>query len=448
MATQVTMPQLGESVVEGTVGHWLVAEGERIEAYQPLLEVETDKVNTEIPAPAGGVLLKILVHEGQTVRAGTVLALIGQPDENLPAAEEASPQAKIDQARQVRPGGDGLDHEKPTGREVITPVVAKIAAEQGIDLTQVDIQGSGRGGRITKRDILAYIEQTHLSEPAAEELPAWERPGSGELFKPREEIRPQTQTRPAERHPPILVGAEAGVAASQPEQVIPLSSMRRSIADHMLNSLRNSAQVTTVMEADLSRVVAYRQQNQAEFERRAGHKLTYTPFFVQAIVEGLKAVPQVNSSFTDEGIVVHQHINVGVAVALETGLIVPVIRDADRLSLSGLQRAISDLAERARSGQLKPDEVRDSTFTLTNHGVAGSLLATPIINQSNAGILGVGAIQKRPVVVTVAGVDSIAIKPMCYLSLTFDHRILDGALADRFLAKVVAVLENWSIQTG
>jgi 2-oxoisovalerate dehydrogenase E2 component (dihydrolipoyl transacylase) len=446
MATQVTMPQLGESVVEGTVGRWLIAEGEKIEAYQPLLEVETDKVNTEVPAPAGGVLLKILVHEGQTVSAGTVLALIGRPDESLPGDEEASPQAKIESASQVRSGSDGLADERPAGREVITPVVAKIAAEQGIDLTRVAIQGSGRGGRITKKDILAYIERTGLSEPAAQELPPWERPGSGELFKPRDKLGPQVQARPAKKQPSLPGGVEASLAALRPGLVMPLSSMRRSIAEHMLNSLRSSAQVTTVMEADLSRVVAYRQQNQTEFERRAGLKLTYTPFFVQAVIEGLRAVPQANSSFTDEGIALHQRINVGVAVALETGLIVPVIRDADQLSLSGLQRAISDLAERARTGQLKPDEVRDSTFTLTNHGVAGSLLATPIINQPNAGILGVGAIQKRPVVITVAGVDSIAIKPMCYLSFTFDHRIMDGALADHFLAKVVTMLENWSSQ--
>ncbi|RMF29615.1 MAG: 2-oxo acid dehydrogenase subunit E2, partial [Chloroflexi bacterium] len=202
--------------------------------------------------------------------------------------------------------------------------------------------------------------------------------------------------------------------------------------------------VTTVMEADMSRVVAYRRRWQAEFRRREGLRLTFTPFFVRAVVEGLKAVPQVNSSFTDDGILLHRQIHIGIAVALEDGLIVPVIRDADRLSLSGLQRAVTDLAERARSRRLRPDEVQGATFTITNHGVSGSLFATPIINQPNAGILGIGAIQKRPVVVTVEGVDSIAIKPMCYLSFTFDHRVLDGAVADRFLAKVVEVLEHWS----
>jgi 2-oxoglutarate dehydrogenase E2 component (dihydrolipoamide succinyltransferase) len=421
------MPRLGESVVEGKVGRWLIAEGEEIEEYQPLLEVETDKVNTEIPAPASGVLLKILVREGETVSAGTVLALIGQPEEEPIEAGREN--------REAEQGGNGRNGGKPGGREVITPVVGKIAAEHGIDLASIDIEGSGRGGRITKKDILAYIEHMKTQE-AEEEVPPWERPGTGELFKPREEVKPVEPARPPTPASAQARGEEVG-------EVLPLRGMRQTIAEHMLNSLRTSAQVTTVMEADMSRVAAYRERRQAEFERREGLKLTFTPFFVQAIVEGLKAVPQANSSYTDEGIRLHRHMHLGIAVALDSGLMVPVIRDADRLSLSGLQRAVTDLAGRARSGQLKPDEVRGSTFTLTNHGVTGSLLATPIINQPNAGILGVGLIQKRPVVVTAEGVDSLAIKPMCYLSFTFDHRIMDGALADRFLARVVDTLENW-----
>jgi 2-oxoglutarate dehydrogenase E2 component (dihydrolipoamide succinyltransferase) len=436
MPTEVTMPQLGESVVEGTVGRWLVAEGEEIEEYQPLLEVETDKVNTEIPAPAGGVLLKILVPEEATVSAGTVLAFIGQPGEPIPevapmrdeiapiqkaAASQERPKARP-ATRSKRPGGDELAHEKPSGREVITPVVARIAAEHGIDLTRTDIPGSGRGGRITKKDILAYVERGK-----EEELPAWERPSTGKLFKPTEKVEPD---------------APAG-AADRDETILPLNSMRQAIAEHMLHSVRTSPHATTVMEVDIGRVVAFRERHKAAFQRREGTRLTYTPFFIQALVEGLRQVPEANSSFTDQGIVLHRRINVGVAVALEPGLIVPVIMDSDRLSLSDLQRTITDLAERARSGRLTPDEVQGSTFTLTNHGVSGSLFATPIINQPNAGILAVGAIQKRPVVVTIDGADSIAIKPMCYLSFTFDHRIMDGALADRFLARVVGVLENW-----
>ncbi len=430
MTINVTMPQLGESVVEGKVGRWLVAEGEEVREYQPLLEVETDKVNTEIPSPASGVLLKILVPEGETVSTGALLGLIGRIEGQGP--EEGTTRSGAEGEPPQR-DSNGLVAEKPGGREVITPVVARIAAEHGIDLARIDIQGSGRGGRITKKDILAYVERKKPGESAVEEALPWERPGSGELFKPRE----GSQATPA----PDGGRAEAG--RPQPGELVPLTAMRRSIAEHMLNSLRNSAQATTVMEADLSRVVACRERHKEEFQRREGTPLTFTPFFIQAVVEGLKAVPQANSSFTDEGILIHRGIHIGVAVALEAGLIVPVIHDADHLSLSGLARAVADLARRARSGQLSPDQVRGGTFTLTNHGVSGSLFATPIINQPNAGILGIGAVQKRPVVVTVEGVDSIAIKPMCYLSFTFDHRVMDGALADRFLAKVVEVLESW-----
>jgi 2-oxoisovalerate dehydrogenase E2 component (dihydrolipoyl transacylase) len=423
------------------VGKWLIAEGEEIKEYEPLLEVLTDKVDTEIPAPASGVLLKILIPEGTTVTAGTVLAFIGEAGETAPVG--VAPAGRTEPAAEAtteveRAGGNGQEREKPSGRGMVTPVVAKIAAERGIDLTSVDIRGTGRGGRITKKDILAYIEQVKMGGPAEEELAPWERPGTGELFKPTEEVKPVAPAPAPER-----VKAEPP-PAPLPGEVLAFTPMRKAIAEHMVRSVHTSAHVTTVMEADMSRVVAYREYHKAEFQRREGLKLTFTPFFIQAVIEGLKAIPQANSTFTDEGILLHRPINIGVAVALESGLIVPVVKDADKLSLSGLQRAVTDLAERARTRQLKPDEVQGGTFTLTNHGVAGSLFATPIINQPQAGILGVGAIQKRPVVVTVEGTDSIAIKPMCYLSFTFDHRIMDGALADHFLAKVVEVLESWS----
>ena len=424
MATQVIMPQLGESVVEGIVGRWLIAEGEQVQEYQPLLEVESDKVNTELPAPASGVLLKILVPAGTTVSAGTALALIGERGEAVPGsvgAGLAPASGSLPAPGAEAPGEDGQAAERRGGRGIITPVVARIAAEHGIDLAAADIRGSGRGGRITKQDILAYVARKGLT---ARDIPPWEQPGSGELFKPTEDVG---------------AGLKPDVGAGlKPAPTI--THMRQIIADRMVRSLHDSAQVTTVMEADMSRVAAYRERSGAG---QAKARLTFTSFFVQAVVEGLKAVPEANSSFGEGGIRLHPHMHIGIAVALESGLIVPVIRDADRLSLSGLQHAVSDLAERARAGRLKPDEVQGSTFTITNHGVGGSLLATPIINPPNAGILGVGLIQKRPVVVTLDGLDSIAIKPMCYLSFTFDHRVMDGALADRFLAKVVQVLERW-----
>ena len=450
MATEVIMPQLGESVVEGTVGRWLIAEGETIEEYQALLEVETDKVNTEIPAPASGVLLKVLVPEGTTVSAGTVLAVIGQPDEVLSKVPRERDQAPIKQGAaapdelKIRPltkakpsGDEGLKREELTGRGVISPVVARIAAEHGIDLASAaDIPGSGRGGRITKRDILAYVKQFQ-----EEELPPRERPGTSELLEAIDEgetVGPAAAKLAAEKMP------ELTAAGPLPGDVVPHTSLRQAIAEHMLRSVRTSPHATTVMEADMSRVVAYREGYKAEFREREGLRLTFTPFFIQAVVEGLRAVPEANSSYTDQGLLLHRQINIGIAVALDTGLIVPVIKDADRLSLVDLQRAVTDLAERARKGKLTPDEVRGSTFTVNNHGVSGSLFATPIINQPNAGILGVGAVKKRPVVATVDEVDSIAIRPMCYVSFTFDHRIMDGAMADRFLTSVIAVLERWN----
>jgi 2-oxoglutarate dehydrogenase E2 component (dihydrolipoamide succinyltransferase) len=428
------MPQLGESVVEGIVGRWLIAEGEQVQEYQPLLEVESDKVNTELPAPASGVLLKILVPAGTTVSAGTALALIGERGEAVPSsvgAGLAPAPGSVPDLDAEAPGEDGQAGERPGGRGIITPVVARIAAEHGIDLAAADIRGTGRGGRITKGDILAYVERQRL---AARDIPPWEQPGSGELFKPTEEAFSPEPSAPA------TLAYPAGQASGRLASLQPLTSIRQIIAARMVRTLHDSAQVTTVMEADMSRVAAYRERYRAG---QAKAKLTFTPFFVQAVVEGLKAVPEANSSFGEDGIRLNAHMHIGIAVALETGLIVPVIRDADRLSLSGLQHAVSDLAERARAGRLKPDEVQDSTFTITNHGVGGSLLATPIINPPNAGILGVGLIQKRPVVVTMDEGDSIAIKPMCYLSFTFDHRVMDGALADRFLARVVEVLERW-----
>ncbi len=386
MATEIKMPQLGESVVEGIIGKWLKKVGDRVEKYEPLLEVITDKVDSEIPSPAEGVLLKILVPEGETVKAGTVIALLGEEGEEEVTPSPAPAPAEEAEARPRRPPR-------------ISPVVARIATEHDVALSQV--KGTGRGGRVTKKDILRFIEEREKAAPA----PA----------------------RPPEAPPPV------------PGEVIQLTPMRRTIAEHMVRSKHTAPHVTTVMEVDMSRVVAFREGHKEEFRRREGFNLTYTPFFVQAVVAGLKAVPIVNSTFTEEGIVVKKEINIGVAVAVEEGLIVPVIKHADEKSLLKLAREVNDLATRAREKRLSPDDVQGGTFTITNHGVGGSLLATPIINQPQAAILGVGAITKRVVVVD----DAIAIRPMCFLSLTFDHRVLDGAVADRFLARVKDYLENF-----
>ena len=429
MTVEVIMPQLGESIVEGTVTKWLKQVDEPVREFEPLVEINTDKVDTEVPSPASGTLLARFVDEGQTVKAGTVLALIGEPGEPRPEPGDggmrqavAEPSPAEPQAMPQRPVSARMREDLG----FISPVVAKMAAEHGLDLSQVP--GTGQAGRITKRDVLAFLE----SRPTAATLAAWEEPGLGELFRPSEEL-----------------AGGAPKPAAAPGTILPLDVVRRSIADHMVRSKHTSAHVTTVMEADLSRVIAHRQAHQESFQRD-GVSLTFTAYFVAAAVTALKQVPLVNASWSDQGIVLHRQVNVGVAVSLgDKGLIVPVIRDADQLSLLALARSINDLAERARSRKLRPEEVQGGTFTITNHGTSGSLLATPIINQPQSAILGVGVLQKRVVVVEGKGpagesVDSIAIRPMIYLTLTLDHRILDGAIGDQFLGLVVQRLQQWS----
>lgn len=443
MPTEVVMPQLGESVVEGTVGRWLKQVGERVEQYEALLDVESDKVDTEIPSPASGVLLAIYVPEGQTVRAGTVLALIGEPGEEAPPVPQPmAAQAAQAIATEAAPAARSGDGGRPERGPRISPVVANIAAQHGVDVSRVP--GTGRGGRVTKKDILAYVERLQRGEAApaavAEAQPApWEVPGSGDLFKPTDDLYKQAAAPAAPAAPPDHVH-KAPPAPGRPGEVVPLSKMRRRIAEHMvLSKLHTAPHVTTVFEADLSRIIAHRAAHKEECAAR-GVNLTFTAYFVTAAARALRLHPMVNSQWVEEGILLHREVNIGMAVAIDEGLIVPVIRHADELSLVGLARQINDLAERARQGRLTPDEVQGGTFTITNHGVSGSLFATPIINQPQTAILGVGAIQKR---VVVTEDDAIAIRPMVYLTLTFDHRVLDGAAADWFMVDLKKVLEGW-----
>lgn len=420
------MPKLGESVVEGTVSRWLKQEGETIAEFEPLLEVSSDKVDSEIPSPAGGVLLKIYVPEGETVTAGTLLALIGQPGEVVPAGPADLPEAVSESGVPEAAASAGM--RGGNGGTRISPVVARIAAEHQVDISR--IKGTGIGGRVTKKDILAYIEERGKTAPP-EELPPWERPGSGDLFKPTDDLY-----KPA----PGQDGQPAAVAPAPLEgEIVPLSRMRRLIAEHMVASKRTAPHVTTVFEADMSAVAAHRQANLDALAAR-GINLTYTAYFVAAAAHALRLHPIVNSRWTEEGLLLQPEVAIGIAVAVGDGLIVPVIHRADELALPGLARQINDLAARARAGQLKPDEVQGGTFTITNHGVSGSLFATPIINQPQTAILGVGAIQKR---VVVLDNDAIAVRPMVYLTLTFDHRVLDGAAADRFMADIKRKLEGW-----
>jgi 2-oxoisovalerate dehydrogenase E2 component (dihydrolipoyl transacylase) len=445
MPTEIKMPQLGESVTEGTVGKWLKQPGERVEKYEALLEVTTDKVDTEVPAPATGIVRQIVVPEGQTVRVGTLLALLdddGAADDRPPTTDDRPP--TMDQEAHAGQGIRTTHHAPRTTQQIntfISPVVARLAAEHNLDLS--NIQGTGQGGRVTKQDVLKYIDargKQATIDIAAEPL-----------------VVPQPEQKPQEvrRRPALGVGLEALLPDDVPSaaptpvelpedaELLPISPLRRTIAEHMVRSRRTAPHVTTVAEVDVSRISAHRERRKTDFERQSV-RLTFTPYFVQASVAGLQAVPIVNASYAEEGIVMHRRIHVGVAVALDEGLIVPVIRDADERNLLGLARAVGDLSERARGRRLQPGETQGGTFTITNHGVGGSLFAMPIINQPQAAILGVGAIQKRAVVISQDGVDAIAIRPMCYLSLTFDHRLIDGATADQFMMAVKQFLESYA----
>jgi 2-oxoisovalerate dehydrogenase E2 component (dihydrolipoyl transacylase) len=416
MATKVLVPLLGEGVEEVTVTKWLKKEGDSVNELEPLLEVNTDKVDTEIPAPASGTVLKILAEEGVPAKVGAVLALIGKPGESV----DSDGGGGVQSLREAPRRGETLEEkaETPQRQETLTPtqakkdigfispVVAKIAAEHGVNLQQ--IQGTGLNGRITKNDVLNFVES-----------------GKQTMDK-----GPQTTIH----RPSSLVAPAPG------DQLIKHTAIRKQIAEHMVMSKHTSPHVLTVMEADMSRAARHRSAHREIFARD-GVNLTFTAYFMMAIVAGLKMYPNVNSSWTDEGILVHKDINLGMATSLgEEGLIVPVIKGADNLSLLAMARTVNDLATRARSKKLQPDDVKGGTFTLTNHGISGSLFAFPVINQPQSGILGVGAMQKRVVVID----DAIAIRPMVYLSFTFDHRILDGASADRFLVKVKETLENWA----
>ncbi|MBO9391456.1 dihydrolipoamide acetyltransferase family protein [Caldilinea sp.] len=419
MATVVRMPQLGESVVEGTILRWLKQPGDPIVKNEPLLVISTDKIDTEVPAPADGVLLEVRAEEGATVSAGSVIATIGEPEEQpqRPAeketpAEPKHPGQSPDAGRS--PALSPQAEDRPAGRNFISPVVARMSAEHGIDLSKVT--GTGLGGRITKKDLEAYLAGVRREVAEGEE-------GASEQ-------------------------AAAPTTLGEDDVLQPLTAMRRAIAQHMVLSKRTSPHVTTICEVDMTNVVRHREANKRAYTRD-GAVLTYTAYFIVAAVAGLRAVPEANSRFTDAGIILHRRIHIGVAVALPDGLLVPVIRNADELSLAGIARTLNDLVNRTRNGLLKPDEVQGGTFTITNHGTGGSLFATPIINQPQSGILGVGAIVKRPVVRSASSSllpsadDVIAIRPMCYLSLTFDHRVMDGAQGDRFLTVVKQTLENW-----
>ena len=420
MPTNVVMPQMGESIAEGTIVRWIKKVGDNVDRDEPLFEISTDKVDAEIPSPAAGVLTEIRAKEGETVPVNEVVAIIDEAPgatARAPARarerRRAAARARVGPRRRPRraadsasapaadAGGGAAVGEDSAGRSRRR---SSARSPRSTAWTSRRIEGSGIGGRVTKQDILEFIEKAPAEAPAAAPAPAHAAPGV---------VRPG-------------------------DEVVPMTIMRRRIAEHMIVSRRTSAHVHSVFEIDFSRVSKLRDAKKADYER-AGAKLTYLPFIVKAVVDGLRKVPIVNASIDGDNIVYHKDINIGIAVALDWGLIVPVVKHADEKNILGLSRAMKDLADRARGKQLKPDEVQGGTFTITNPGVFGALIGMPIISQPQVAILGVGMVEKRVVVVD----DAIAIRPMGYLSLGYDHRIIDGAVADEFMSVVKKQLENF-----
>ncbi|MGB2641702.1 MAG: 2-oxoglutarate dehydrogenase, E2 component, dihydrolipoamide succinyltransferase [Candidatus Acidiferrum sp.] len=461
MATDVVMPQMGESIFEGTITKWLKKPGDKVERDEPLFEISTDKVDAEIPSPSAGVLKEIKVNEGQTVPIQTVVAVIdgaGGAAASAPAPAKAAapapaaapvaaapappPAPRPAAAAPVSaPAPPAAVPQRPAGERIhSSPLVRRMAAEHGIDLST--IPGTGAGGRISKQDIEAVIAAGGAPAAAPPSLPVTAAAPVRSTPPP-----PPPAAAPA---PPAVSGGQVHVAfeTAVPRekiyfgnyQVEPMSNMRQRIAEHMVASKRVSPHVYSVDEVDMTKVAALRAKAKDEFQERYDTKLTFMPFFVKAAVAGLRAFPTVNASLDGTNVVLHKEINIGIAVALDWGLIVPVVKGADEKNVLGIQRTLNDLAERARTKKLKPEEVQEGTFSITNPGVFGGLFGLPVISQPNVAILGLGAIEKRPVVIN----DSIAIRSMCYITLSYDHRVVDGAIAHQFMHKVKETLENWS----
>jgi 2-oxoglutarate dehydrogenase E2 component (dihydrolipoamide succinyltransferase) len=437
-AIDVVMPQMGVSVSEGTVTKWLKQEGEQVEADESLLEISTDKVDTEVPSPGSGTLTQILVQEGETVEVGTKLAVIGgdgaspAPQPEVPEPEAAAPPA-ADTAEEARPApaaaSETTDAPSTNGKTFVSPVVAKIASEHGVDPSQV--QGTGRGGRVTKKDILSFIESGGAA--AAPAAPA--QPEAPQAPAPA----PQTAPAPAPTSAPPI-------AAQVGESFEPMTAMRRGIADHMRRSLDTSAHVTSAIEVDMSKVSAIRAKLKKDYQQSYGVNPTYLIFVARAAAENLREYPWINGEIRGDQIVTRSYVNLGFAVELQDGkgLIVPVVRNAETLNLLGMAKAVTDIAQRARDKKLLPDEVQGGTFTITNPGGYGTFHGTPVISQPQAAILGTYAVVKRPwVIQDDMGEDVIAIRPIMNLTLTYDHRLVDGALAGRFLRDLREKLQTW-----
>jgi len=439
MPTDIIMPQMGESIVEGTITKWLKKPGDKVQRDEPLFEISTDKVDAEIPAPASGVLQEIKVTEGTTVSVNTIVGTIAVDGEaaapakpTAPAPAAGKPAAAKSEEKKAAPASPPPATPAPAAHEEdeearSSPLVRKIAREHGVNLSQVS--GTGLGGRITKQDILSFIE-SQSSAPATTPAQA-----------------PAPSAPPASA--PTSTASRPTALAPYPGDLVPMTNMRKLIAKHMIESRRTSAHVHCMYEVDFTRIVNLRNKHKTGFEQRHGARLTFMPFFVRAAVIAIQQWPIINATLEGDNIRYHRQINMGIAVALDWGLIVPVLKNAGDLNFLGLQRGISDLGERARTKKLKPDDVEGSTFTVTNPGQFGAVFGLPIINQPNSAILGVGGITKQPMVITDKdGTDSIAIRSVVHLTLGYDHRLIDGAVADQFMALVKKNLETWGEEVG
>jgi 2-oxoglutarate dehydrogenase E2 component (dihydrolipoamide succinyltransferase) len=428
MPTDIVMPQMGESIVEGTITKWLKKPGDKVQRDEPLFEISTDKVDAEIPAPASGVLQDIKVPEGSTVQVNTIVGTIAADGEAAAPSKSAPAQATSKKeapaaAAKPEPVAEASADEEGDELARSSPLVRKIARDNNINLAKVS--GTGLGGRITKQDIQAFIDGNQ-SAPTPAPVAAPARPAVA-------------ASAPAPKPAPAAI----------PGDLVPLTNMRKIIAQRMIESRRTSAHVHCMYEVDFTRIVNIRAKNKNGFEQRNGARLTFMPFFVRAAIIALQQFPIINASLEGDAIRYHRHVNVGIAVALDWGLIVPVLKSADELNFLGMQRGITDLGERARNKKLKPDEVEGSTFTVTNPGQFGAVFGLPIINQPNSAIMGVGGITKQPLVITDdQGSDSIAIRSVVHLTLGYDHRLIDGAVADQFMALVKKTLEGWSEEVG
>lgn len=444
------MPQMGESIAEGTIVKWRKGVGDRVELDEDILEISTDKVDSEIPSPAAGRIVEIIVNEGETVEIKTVLAIIDTEEAGVEGAEKEEPVVERPPSRDSSPhdasdaGGLSVKEfrkvvkEKPKQTEVVlpddkkstfvSPLVQSIAAAEGISFEEIhQIPGSGRDGRVTKKDMLAYVEQRKSGTAPATAAPKKAAPPT-----PPAPVKAAASPKPAQ------------VWRSQSDEVVVMDRMRRMIADHMVRSVHTSPHVVSFSDVDMTTVVKHREALKGTFRKEEGINITYTSYFIYAVARALKEFPYVNSSVDGYNIILRKQINVGFAVELPTGgLIVPVIKGVDALNLTGIARGLHNLAEKARNGRLDPDDVSGGTFTITNVGVFGNISGAPIINQPQVGILGTGAIQKRPVVIETDAGDTIGIRQMMVMSLSYDHRIIDGAMAGRFMARVSQLLEEF-----